>query len=57
MELNAGDIVNLMTIIDLSTQRGVFKASDLVAVGQLYEKLKTISEKLAVETEKNKVAE
>lgn len=57
MELNAGDIVNLMTIIDLSTQRGVFKASDLVVVGQLYEKLKTISEKLAAETEKNKVAE
>lgn len=57
MELNTGDIVNLMTIIDLSTQRGVFKASDLVAVGQLYEKLKTISEKLAAETEKNKVTE
>lgn len=57
MELNASDIQNLMVIIDLSTQRGVFKASDLVAVGQLYEKLKTISEKLAAETEKNKVAE
>ena len=53
MELNQGDIQNLMVVIDLATQKGVFKASDLVAVGQLYEKLKTI----ASEAEKNKVTE
>ena len=49
MELNAGDIQNLMVVIDMATQRGVFKAGDLVAIGQLYEKLnainKTLSEK------------
>ena len=39
MELNAGDIQNLMVVIDMATQRGVFKAGDLVAIGQLYEKL------------------
>lgn len=47
MELNAGDIQNLMVIIDLATQRGVFKAGDLVAIGQLYEKLNTINKTLS----------
>lgn len=46
MELNAGDIQNLMVIIDLATQRGVFKAGDLVAIGQLYEKLNAINKSL-----------
>ena len=46
MELNQGDIQNLMVIIDLATQRGVFKATDLVAIGTLYEKLNTINKNL-----------
>lgn len=50
MELNAGDIQNLMVIIDLATQRGVFKAGDLVAIGQLYEKLNAINKSLAEST-------
>jgi hypothetical protein len=51
MELNQGDIQNLMVVIDLATQRGVFKAQDLVAIGQLYEKLNGINKNL---TEQNK---
>ena len=51
MELNNGDIQNLMAVIDLATQRGVFKAGDLVAIGQLYEKLSSINKAL---TEKDK---
>ena len=39
MELNSGDIQNLIAIIDLATQKGFFKASDLITIGQLYEKL------------------
>lgn len=46
MELNHGDIQNLMVVIDLATQRGVFKAGDLVAIGQLYEKLNVINKNL-----------
>jgi hypothetical protein len=53
MELNQGDIQNLMVVIDLATQRGVFKATDLVAIGQLYEKLNNINKNL-VETAKAK---
>ena len=51
-QLTQTDIANLMAIVDMATQRGVFKASDLVAVGQLYEKLKLI-----VETQTNKEVE
>jgi len=52
MELNNGDIQNLMVVIDLATQRGVFKAGDLVAIGQLYEKLSSINKSLT-ENKKN----
>jgi len=52
MELNQGDIQNLMVVIDLATQRGVFKASDLVAIGQLYEKLSSISKNLTEQNNK-----
>jgi hypothetical protein len=44
MELNKNDLTNLLAIIDMSTQRGVFKGSDLAPVGQLYEKIKTLLE-------------
>lgn len=50
MELNHGDIQNLMVVIDLATQRGVFKATDLVAIGQLYEKLNSINKNLTEAT-------
>ena len=53
MELNHGDIQNLMVVIDLASQRGVFKATDLVAIGQLYEKLSSINKSL-VESAKEK---
>lgn len=53
MELNQGDIQNLMVVIDLATQRGVFKAQDLVAIGQLYEKLSGINKNLTEQGNKN----
>jgi hypothetical protein len=52
MELNSSDIQNLMVVIDMATQRGVFKASDLVAIGQLYEKLSSISKNLTEQNNK-----
>lgn len=54
MELNQGDIQNLMVVIDMATQRGVFKASDLTAIGQLYEKLNNINKSITeAQTSKN----
>jgi hypothetical protein len=51
MELNHSDIQNLIVIIDLATQRGVFKASDLASVGSLYEKLISIDKELKKKAE------
>lgn len=46
MELNKSDLTNLLAIIDISSQRGAFKGSDLAPVAQLYEKIKAILESL-----------
>jgi hypothetical protein len=51
-QLNQTDIQNLMAIVDMSTQRGVFKAADLAPVGQLYEKLKRVNESMSQPEEK-----
>jgi hypothetical protein len=42
MELNQMDLNNIIAIIDMATQRGVFKGADLAPVGQLYEKIKSL---------------
>jgi len=41
-QLNDQDIGNIIAIIDAASQRGCFKASDMSAVGQLYEKLQKL---------------
>ncbi len=42
-QLNNNEITNLMAIIDMATQKGLFKAADLSTIGQLYDKLKAMS--------------
>lgn len=53
IELNRGDIQNMMSIIDLATQRGVFRAPDLAAISQLYEKLNSIHKTLTESVKKD----
>lgn len=38
-DLNIQDLVGLKSIIDVATQRGAFKASEMEAVGKLYNRL------------------
>lgn len=38
-DLTINDLNGLKTIIDVATQRGAFKASELEAVGKLYNRL------------------
>lgn len=38
-ELNLQDLVAIRSVIDVATQRGAFKANELVAVGTVYNKL------------------
>lgn len=40
-ELTVQDLTSLKTIIDIASQRGTFKASEMSAVGQVYTKLET----------------
>ena len=52
--LNSQDLMNIITIIDLATQKGLFKAQDLTAVGQLYEKVLIVHKKLNEQNEQIK---
>lgn len=38
-ELNINDLVAMRSLIDVVTQRGAFKATELSGVGMLYDKL------------------
>lgn len=43
-ELTINDLNAVKTVIDVATQRGAFKASELEAVGKVYNKLSTFLE-------------
>lgn len=43
-ELNLNDLLAMRNLIDVVTQRGVFKANELSAVGVLYDKLNAFLE-------------
>jgi len=40
-DLNVSDLNALKSIIDVATQRGAFKASEMEAVGKVYNRLST----------------
>jgi len=45
IELTEVDYSNILAIMDIASQKGCFKASDMVTVGQLYDKIQKISKK------------
>ena len=49
-DLTLGDITNLQAVIDAASQRGTFKAADMMVVGSLFEKLQKIAETLSPQT-------
>lgn len=46
-ELNIGDLQALKAIIDIASQRGAFKATELEAVGKTYNRLNKFLEEVA----------
>jgi hypothetical protein len=46
-ELNISDLVALKNIIEVASQRGAFKATELEAVGKTFNKLNTFLESVA----------
>ena len=37
--LNPSDLISLKNIIDIASKRGAFRASEMTAIGQVYDKL------------------
>ena len=50
-ELTIQDLVAVKSIIDVASQRGTFKASELEAVGKIYNKLNTFLETVTKQKE------
>jgi len=46
-DLNISDLAALRSIVDVASQRGAFKATELEAVGKTYNKLNTFLESVA----------
>lgn len=46
-DLNVSDLVALKSIVEVATQRGAFKATELEAVGKTFNKLNTFLEAVA----------
>ncbi len=46
-DLNVTDLIALRNIIEVATQRGAFKATELEAVGKTFNKLNTFLEAVA----------
>jgi hypothetical protein len=51
--LTHNDILYILAIVDAATQKGLFKAADLPAVSQIYEKLNSIHKTLSENHQKN----
>ena len=47
--LSIGDLKNLMTILDVASTRGAFKAAEMAGVGYIYNKLQAFLAKVAPE--------
>ena len=46
-DLNVNDLVALKSIVEVASQRGAFKASELEAVGKTFNKLNTFLESVS----------
>lgn len=56
-DLTINDLNALKTIIDLASQRGAFKPTEMMAVGQTYTKLVAFLENVAKQAEAQKAAQ
>lgn len=56
-ELNLNDLVAMRNLIDVVTQRGVFKANELSAAGALYDKLNAFLEASQAQSQQQAAAE
>lgn len=56
-ELTINDLSALKAIIDLASQRGAFKPTEMVAVGQTYTKLAAFLDNVAKQAEAQKAAQ
>jgi uncharacterized protein YigE (DUF2233 family) len=50
-DLNISDLAALKSIVEISSQRGTFKAGELEAVGKIYNKLSTFLEAVTKQKE------
>lgn len=50
-DLNISDLAALKSIVEISSQRGTFKAAELEAVGKIYNKLSTFLEAVTKQKE------
>lgn len=50
-DLNIADLAALKSIVEISSQRGTFKANELEAVGKIYNKLSTFLEAVSKQKE------
>jgi hypothetical protein len=50
-DLNISDLVALRSIVEVASQRGAFKATELEAVGKTFNKLNTFLESVATKKE------
>jgi hypothetical protein len=50
-DLNVSDLLALRNIVDVASQRGAFKASELEMVGKVYNKLNTFLESVGKKQE------
>lgn len=46
-ELNLNDLMSLRSILEVASQRGLFKAAELEAVGKVYNKLNNFLESVS----------
>jgi len=53
VELTIQDLAGLKTIIDVATQRGAFKANEMMSVGTIYTKLETFLNTVAAQAQGN----
>lgn len=54
VELTINDLAALRSIIDVAAQRGTFKATEMTAVGTVYNKLNSFLEQVAKQAEAQK---
>lgn len=56
-DLNLNDLAAMRNLIEVVTQRGVFKATELTAAGQLFDKLNAFLTAAEAQAQANKPAE